>query len=267
LVVQDIFMTETAWLADVVLPATAWPEKTGSVSNTDRMIQMGRQAITPPGDARADLWVIQQMAQRLGLHWAYPGELHGVAAVYEEMRHCLGSLITGVSWERLERAGSVTYPCLGEDDPGQASVFLQRFPTPNGRAQLVSVGLKAAQELPDVDFPWVLITGRQLEHWHTGSMTRRSEVLDALEPVATTSVNAHALATLGVSAGASVTLRTRRGALQVQLRHDDAIPDGTVFMPFAYREAAANLLTNPALDPVGKIPEFKYCAVAISPLG
>jgi formate dehydrogenase major subunit len=266
LVVQDIFMTETAWMADVVLPASAWPEKTGTVSNTDRMMQLGRQAVEPPGDARADLWIIQEIAKRLGLAWHYPGAHHGVEAVHEEMRHCLGSVITGISWERIEREGCVTYPCLGDDDPGQPTVFTQRFPTPNGRAQLVHADQGQANELPDPDYPFVLITGRQLEHWHTGSMTRRSEVLDTLEPVATASVNGRELVKLGLAAGSLVRLRSRRGSLQVQLRQDDGTPDGTVFMPFAYREAAANLLTNPALDPVGKIPEFKYCAVVIDVL-
>jgi len=273
LVVQDIFMTETAWLADVVLPACAWPEKSGTVSNTDRMIQLGRQAIDPPGQARADLWIIEQMARRLGpavtgaqVNWAYTGAYHGVAEVYEEMRQCLGSSITGVSWQRLEQAGSVTYPCLRVCDPGQPTVFVDKFPTGNGRAQLVCPNQSAVHEHPDADYPLVLMTGRQLEHWHTGTMTRRSHVLDALEPVATASVNARELARLGLAAGALVQLRTRRGVLQVRLRQDDGTPDGTVFMPFAYREAAANLLTNPQLDPLAKIPEFKYCAVALEPL-
>jgi formate dehydrogenase major subunit len=263
LVVQDIFMTETAWMADVVLPASAWPEKAGTVSNTDRMMQLGRQAVEPPGDARADLWIIQQLAKRLGLVWSYPGAYHGVAAVHEEMRLCLGSVITGITWERIEREGCVTYPCLNSDDPGQPTVFIQRFPTPNGRAQLVPADQSQANELPTPDYPLVLITGRQLEHWHTGSMSRRSEVLDALEPVATASVNGRELTKRGLAAGSMVNLRSLRGSLQVQLRQDDGTPDGTVFMAFAYREAAANLLTNPALDPVGKIPEFKYCAVAL----
>jgi formate dehydrogenase major subunit len=265
LVVQDIFMTETAWLADVVLPASAWPEKTGTVSNTDRMLQFGRQAIDPPGDARPDLWIIQQIAKRMGLTWNYPGENCGVASVYEEMRQTMQTAIGGISWERLQREGSVTYPCLSADDPGLATVFTDHFPTPDGRAHLVPTTLTLAAEKPDADYPLVLITGRQLEHWHTGSMTRRSAVLDALEPVATASVNAGELARLGLTAGAMVTLRSRRGTLDVQLRRDDGTPDGTVFMPFAYREAAANLLTHAALDPVGKIPEFKYCAVCITP--
>jgi formate dehydrogenase major subunit len=265
LVVQDIFMTETAWLADVVLPATAWPEKTGTVSNTDRMVQLGRQAIDPPGNAKPDLSIIQQMAQRMGLIWNYRGEHSGVASVYEEMRQAMHTAIGGITWERLQREGSVTYPCLSADDPGQPTVFIDQFPTPDGRAHLVPTLLVPADEKPDADYPLVLITGRQLEHWHTGSMTRRSTVLDALEPVATASVNGRELERLGVEAGAMVSLRSRRGAVTVCLRRDDGTPDGTVFMPFAYREAAANLLTNAALDPFGKIPEFKYCAVCITP--
>ena len=263
LVVQDIFMTETAWMADVVLPATAWPEKTGTVTNTDRMVQLGRKAIEPPGQARLDLDLLQQLAKRMGLNWNYEGADAGVAAVYEEMRQAMHAAIAGISWQRLEREGSVTYPCLSEDDPGQSVVFIESFPTADGRVKLVPTSLIPANELPDGDYPMVLITGRQLEHWHTGSMTRRAAVLDALEPTASASINGKELARLGLSAGQMVAIESRRGALQVNLRRDDGTPDGTVFMPFAYVEAAANLLTNSALDPFGKIPEFKYCAVRL----
>ena len=183
LVVQDIFLTETAWLADVVLPATAWPEKTGTVTNTDRMVQLGRRALDPPGDARADLWIVQQMARRLGQDWHYPGAEHGVAAVYEEMRQAMHDAIAGISWQRLQREGSVTYPCPNEDDPGHAVVFIDRFPTASGRVKLVPADIIPAAERPDADYPLVLLTGRQLEHWHTGSMTRRAAVLDAIEPI------------------------------------------------------------------------------------
>jgi formate dehydrogenase major subunit len=229
-------------------------------------VQLGRQAIDPPGNAKPDLWIIQQIAERMGLAWHYEGEHHGVAAVYEEMRQAMHAVIGGITWERLQREGSVTYPCLSADDPGQPTVFIDHFPTLDGRAQLVPTTLIPADEKPDVNYPLVLITGRQLEHWHTGSMTRRSEVLDALEPVATASVNGRELERLGIQAGVMVVLRSRRGAVTVSLRRDDGTPNGTVFMPFAYREAAANLLTNPALDPIGKIPEFKYCAVCIEPI-
>ena len=293
LVVQDIFLTETAWLADVVLPASAWPEKTGTASNTDRMVQMGRRALNPPGSAQPDLWIIQQIAQRVGPHaphfvsslppegagpalgrpgggaglnWNYEGEESGVAAVYDEMRQAMHASIEGITWSRLERDSSVTYPCLAEDDPGQPIVFTEKFPTPTGRLQLVPASVIPAAEKPSADYPFVLITGRQLEHWHTGSMTRRSTVLDAIEPMATASLHGDELAQLGVQPGALVGIRSRRGMVQVRLRRDDGTPRGTVFMPFAYVEAAANLLTNAALDPFGKIPEFKYCAVAVEVL-
>ncbi|MFS2033739.1 formate dehydrogenase subunit alpha [Polaromonas sp. CT11-55] len=263
LVVQDIFMTETAWLADVVLPATAWPEKTGTVSNTDRMVQLGKQAITPPGEAKPDLWIIQQIAQRMGLSWNYAGEHSGVAAVYEEMRQAMHAAISGISWERLQRESSVTYPCLSEDDPGAPTVFIDRFATNDGRVHLVPADIIPANERPDADFPFVLITGRQLEHWHTGSMTRRATVLDAIEPMATASLCGDDLAELGLQAGDVITVQSRRGQVAIHVRRDDGTPHGAVFIPFAYYEAAANLMTNAALDPFGKIPEFKYCAVAI----
>jgi len=264
LVVQDIFMTETAWLADVVLPASAWPEKTGTVTNTDRMVQLGRRALDPPGDARPDLWIIQQIAQRIGLAWNYAGDECGVAAVYEEMRQAMHAAIAGISWERLERESSVTYPCLTEEDPGQPTVFVDHFPTADGRVKLVPADIIPANERPDADYPFVLITGRQLEHWHTGSMTRRASVLDAIEPAATASMHGADLHALGVHPGDVVTVASRRGRVALSVRRDDGTPRGAVFIPFAYYEAAANLLTNPALDPFGKIPEFKYCAVAVS---
>jgi formate dehydrogenase major subunit len=263
LVVQDIFMTETAWLADVVLPATAWPEKTGTVSNTDRMVQLGKQAVDPPGDARADLWIIQEIAKRMDLTWNYPGEHHGVAAVYDEMRQAMHAAINGITWERLQRESSVTYPCLTEDDPGSPIEFIDQFATPDGRVHLVPADIIPANERPDSDYPFVLITGRQLEHWHTGSMTRRASVLDAIEPVATASMCGADMQRLGVEAGDVITIASRRGQVTLRVRRDDGTPTGAVFVPFAYYEAAANMMTNPALDPFGKIPEFKYCAVAI----
>jgi formate dehydrogenase major subunit len=262
LVVQDIFLTETAWLADVVLPASAWPEKTGTVSNTDRTVQMGRQAVLPPGDAKPDLWIIQQIAQRMGLNWHYAGEQEGVAEVYEEMRQAMAPAIGGIDWARLN-AGSVTYPCVSADDPGQPIVFHDHFPTADGRVRLMTASLIPANEQPDAEYPMVLITGRQLEHWHTGSMTRRATVLDALEPAATASLNGEDLQGLGLKPGDVVTIASRRGHVRLQVRQDDGTPQGTVFIPFAYQEAAANLLTNSALDPFGKIPEFKFCAVRV----
>ncbi|MEY2860687.1 MAG: hypothetical protein RL392_1145 [Pseudomonadota bacterium] len=263
MVVQDIFMTETAWLADVVLPATAWPEKNGTVSNTDRMVQLGKQAIDPPGQAKPDLWIIQQIAKRMGLDWNYAGEMDGVAAVYEEMRQAMHAAISGITWERLQRESSVTYPCLSAEDPGSPTVFIEHFATADGKVNLVPADIIPANERPDADFPFVLITGRQLEHWHTGSMTRRATVLDAIEPMATASMCGDDLQALGLQPGDVMTVQSRRGAVAIYVRRDDGTPKGAVFIPFAYYEAAANLMTNAALDPFGKIPEFKYCAVAI----
>ncbi|OGA28360.1 MAG: formate dehydrogenase subunit alpha [Betaproteobacteria bacterium RIFCSPLOWO2_02_FULL_68_150] len=260
LVVQDIFLTETAALADVVLPATAWPEKAGTVTNTDRMVQLGRPALAPPGEAKEDLWIINQMAQRLGLAWdyAHPRE------VFEEMRKGMNS-IAGITWERLERDSVVTYPCEREGDPGQPVVFTAAFPTPSGRARFVPAAeLIPAAERPDDEFPMVLITGRQLEHWHTGAMTRRSGVLDAIEPEPVASLHPLDLAGLKARAGDIISVESRRGRIALYARADAGTPRGAIFIPFAFHEAAANLLTNPALDPFGKIPEFKYCAVRVT---
>jgi formate dehydrogenase major subunit len=259
LVVQDIFLTETAYLADVVLPASAFPEKTGTFTNTDRTVQLGREALAPPGDARKDLNIIVDMGRRLGLDWIYahPRE------VFAEMRLAMPS-IAGITWERLMRDGAVTYPCEREGDPGEPVVFTTSFPTPTGRAKLVPASLIPAAEQPDRDYPFVLITGRQLEHWHTGSMTRRTEVLDALEPGPVGSFHPDDLAAIGAAPGGAVTVASRRGAIALFARADRGTPRGTVFIPFCYHEAAANALTNPALDPFGKIPEFKFCAVRVT---
>ena len=258
LVVQDIFLTETAALADVVLPASAFPEKTGSFTNTDRTVQLGRQALAPPGDARQDLWIIQQIARGVGLTWGYPGP----EAVFDEMRQAMHS-IAGITWQRLQAESAVTYPCVAEGDPGEPVIFHDRFPIEGGRGRIVPADLIPAAEQPDADYPMVLITGRQLEHWHTGTMTRRSLVLDAIEPVPMASLHPLDLASLGVAPGGTIGVASRRGAVVLQARADEGTPRGAVFIPFCYYEAAANLLTNPALDPVAKIPEFKYCAVRV----
>ena len=259
LVVQDIFLTETACLADVILPASAFPEKTGSFTNTDRLVQIGRQALDPPGEARQDLWIIQKIARRLGLDWHYGS----AADVFAEMRQVMPS-IAGITWERLEREHAVTYPCHAEVDLGTPVVFTEDFPRESGRARFVPADIIPADERPDAAYPMVLITGRQLEHWHTGSMTRRTAVLDAIEPDPVAMVHPLDLAALGGTPGDVVTIASRRGQVSLYARADDSSPRGAVFVPFCYYEAAINKLTNPALDPFGKIPEFKYCAVKVT---
>jgi formate dehydrogenase major subunit len=268
LVVQDIFLTETACLADVVLPASAFAEKTGTFTNTDRTVQMGRQALSLPGQARQDLWILTAMAQQLGLDWsaysATPADCRqAVARVFDEMRSVMPS-IGGITWQRLEQEDAVTYPCEREGDPGEPVVFTDHFPRPSGRARFVPADIIPADERPDAEYPLVLITGRQLEHWHTGSMTRRSAVLDAIEPDPVALVHPLQLERLGIQPGQLMTVATRRGHVSLYARADEGTPQGAVFVAFCWAEAAINRLTNPALDPVAKIPEFKYCAVKVT---
>ena len=261
LVVQDIFLTETASYADVILPASAFAEKTGTVTNTNRQVQMGRPAGPPPGEAREDWWITVELAKRLGLDWTYTHP----SQVFAEMKQVMPSL-DNISWERLEAENVVTYPCLGPDDPGQPIMFADGFPRDGGRGRFAPASLVPPDETPDDGYPMILITGRQLEHWHTGSMTRRSAVLDAVEPEAVCSMHPRTLAGLGLRPGGMARLATRRGSVEMAVRSDRNVAEGTVFAPFAYVEAAANVLTNPALDPYGKIPEFKFAAVRVEPV-
>jgi len=263
LVVQDIFLTETAYLADVILPASSFAEKTGSFTNTDRFVQLGRQALNPPGKARQDLEIIIDLAKQLGLSWDYGTGVKAVAAVFDEMRRTMPS-IAGITWERLQAEDSVTYPCEKEGDPGDSVVFIKSFPTQTGRARFVPADIIPADERPDTEYPMVLITGRQLEHWHTGSMTRRSGVLDSIEPDPVASLHPVDMAVLGAKPGQLITIESRRGKVTLYARVDESSPHGAVFVPFCYYEAAINKLTNSALDPFGKIPEFKYCAVRVT---
>ena len=258
LVVQDLFLTETAVYADVVLPASAWPEKDGTVTNTNRQVQMGRAALPLPGDAKVDWWITQELARRMGLKWNYQHPRD----IYTEMASLMPSL-DNIVWDRVERESAVTYPSDAPDQPGHDVVFDKGFPRPGGFGKLVSAKLQPPDETPDHDYPFILTTGRMLEHWHTGAMTRRATVLDALEPSPTAALSRGTIDKLGIAPGDMVRVSTRRGTVELNSRQDDGIPDGVVFIPFAFFEAAANRLTNPALDPFGKIPEFKFCAARV----
>ena len=248
--VQDVFLTETANFADVILPASAWAEKTGTVTNTNRQVQMGRKAVEPPGEAREDWRIVVDLGRRLGLDWdyAHPRE------VFAEMKLSMPSL-DHITWERLEAENAVGYPSLADDDPGQAVVFGDGFPREGGRARFTPARVTPpARGAGRATYPFVLTTGRQLEHWHTGSMTRRASVLDALEPEATCSLHPATLRRLGVPPGGAVRLTTRRGSVALKARADRAVAEDMVFIPFAYVEAAANILTNPVLDPSARSP-------------
>ncbi len=261
LVVQDIFLTETAWHADVVLPSSAHAEKLGTFSNTNRQVQMGRPVVPPPGDARQDWLLIQDLAQRIGLNWHYDH----VSEVFTEMASVMPSL-ANFTWERVDREDSVTYPVDSMDQPGNEIIFATNFPTKSGRAKIVPTDLVPPDELPDAEYPLVLTTGRLLEHWHTGSMTRRASRLDALEPEAIVGLNPRDMERNGLTAGDYVVVTTRRGTLTLKARSDRDVSPGMVFIPFAFAEAPANVLTNPHIDPTGKIPEFKFCACKVEKL-
>ncbi|MEM1149088.1 MAG: formate dehydrogenase subunit alpha [Pseudomonadota bacterium] len=259
LVVQDIFLTETAWFADVILPASAQPEKPGTYTNSNRQVQLALPVRKPPGEARQDWKLLVEMGQRSGLDWAYSD----VGEVYTEMASLMPSL-DNISWGRLMREGVVCYPVKSEDGPGEEIIFYDGFPTASGKAKLVPTDLVPPDELPDDEFPLVLTTGRMLEHWHTGAMTRRATHLDAQESEAVVSMHPKDIGRMGLARGQQVTVETRRGAITLTLRADRDVTQGMIFIPFCFVEAPANFLTNPQLDPFGKIPEFKFCAARIS---
>jgi len=257
LAVHDLFLTETARYADVVLPGSSFAEKTGTFVNTERRIQLARQAAGPPGDARHDLEILIELSNRLGLKTSH-------TTAQDVMREIVRVTPSwaGVTYERLEGAG-LQYPVPTPDHPGTAFLFDQRFPTADGKASFVPVEYGPPVELPDAAYPFVMNTGRQLYHWHTGTMTRRATGLDQREPTAIMEINPADAAALGLEDGDLARVTSRRNALLISCRISDRVAPGQVFVPFHFREAAANLLTNPVLDPYAKMAELKCCAVRV----
>ena len=258
LVVQDIFMTETAWNADIIFPASAHAEKTGTYTNTNRQVQLGRAVVKPPHNARQDWWIIQEIGRRMGLSWNYKSPRD----IFIEMKLVMTSL-NNISWERLERDGYVTYPASSEDKPGEDIIFMDGFPTSNNLAKIIPVKIIQPNDEINKDFPFVLSTGRMLEHWHTGTMTRRSVVLDKIEPYPIIFINSKDVKKYLLDLNKEVIIETRRGKIQIKLRCDDNLLPGMIFLPFCFTEAAANILTKSDLDPIGKIPELKFSAAKI----
>jgi formate dehydrogenase major subunit len=256
LAVQDIFLTETAEFADVILPATSFFEKSGTYTNTDRRVQIGRPVLRPPGQARLDWQVLCELSTRMGqpMHYDSPEEIFAELVSLSASYH-------GLTYETLGANGKL-WP-LGPDQSDTPVLFGERFPTASGRGKFVPAAFAPPAELPDDDYPFVLNTGRLLEHWHTGTMTRRSKALDELAPEPFVEVHPRDLSRLGLTEGERVTVRSRRGAITLKAAASDTVPPGSVFIPFHFREAAANVLTIDELDPYGKIPEFKYCAVRL----
>jgi formate dehydrogenase major subunit len=262
LAVQDLFLTETARWADVVLPGSSFAEKEGTYANTDRHIQLAEEALPPPGEARRDLDILIELSNRLGL----PTPFGDAAQVMDEIARVTPSW-RGVSYAKLRREGAIQYPVETPDSAGTPFLFAERFPTADGKALLVPVEYLPPSELPDADYPFVLNTGRQMYHWHTGTMTRRARGLDSREPVPVVEMHQADAEQLGVAEGDTVRITSRRGAVTIRVRVSDRQARGQVFIPMHFREAAVNLLTNPALDPYAKIAEFKVSAVRIEPVG
>jgi formate dehydrogenase major subunit len=261
LVVQDIFLTETAEFADVILPASSYLEKDGTYTNTDRRVQLGRKVLDLPGQARADWDIEQDLAQRLGLDWDYASPRE----VFEEMVEVMASY-RNLSYDNLGSTGKLYPNADPEHSDGTVVMFDERFNTDDGLAHLVPAQWLPAHELPDAAFPFVLNTGRLLEHWHTGSMTRRSYALDTIAPRAEVYVHPDDAAELGLVHDEPARVTSRRGSIVLMVRVSHREQRGNCFIPFHFREAAANLLTIDEIDPVGKIPEFKFCAVRLEPL-
>jgi formate dehydrogenase major subunit len=261
LVVQDIFLTETAEFADVILPAASFFEKTGTYTNTDRRVQVGRKALDPPGDARPDWEITCEIGSRMG----YPMEYDSPEEVFAELTS-LSPSYAGMTYENLGLTGKL-WPCPDPAEDGVQVLFGDRFPTASGRGKFVPAEFAPAKELPDEEYPFVLNTGRLLEHWHTGTMTRRSRALAELQPEARVDMNPGDLDRLGIADGDLVEVASRRGRIVLKATSTERMASGSVFIPFHFREAAANLLTIDELDPAGKIPEYKFCAVRVSPAG
>jgi len=260
LAVHDLFLTETARYADVVLPGSSFAEKTGTFVNTERRIQLAHRAVDPPGEARGDLEILIELSNRLGLKTPH----RTAADVMGEIVRVTPSW-RGVTYERLEGAG-LQYPVPTSDSPGTAFLFDDRFPTADGKAIFVPVEYAPPVELPDEAYPFVMNTGRQLYHWHTGTMTRRATGLDQREPTPTMEIHPADAAALGLADGDPARVTSRRNSLVISCRISERVARGQVFVPFHFREAAANLLTNPVLDPYAKMAELKCCAVRIEPV-
>ena len=253
LVVQDIFISETAWLADVVLPAAAFAEKDGTFTNTERRIQRVRQAVVPPGEAKPDWEIISALAEKIGQPLGY----QSADQIMEEIAS-LTPIYGGIRFDRLDRGG-LQWPCSDVSHPGTNFLYQDGFA--RGRGKFHAVDYIAPAESISKGYPLVLTTGRVLEHWHTGTMSRRSNVLSELNPNGVVEMSPDDATKLGLIEGDLVVVASKRGQVEAPVHITEKSPPGLVFMPFHWREAAANILTNDALDPLAKIPEYKVSVV------
>jgi len=259
LVVQDIFLTEIAKLADVVLPAANWVEREGTHTYVDRRVQKVNKVIDPPGEAKPDWWIICQLAERMG----YKDKFNFTSSgdIFEEIRGCVPQY-KGITYERLDKtAGGIHWPCPSEEHPGTPTMFLQKFNTPDGLGHFKAVEFKPPAEVPDEEYPYYLTTGRSIFHYHTGTMTLRSTKLVNEVTQSFVEVNPDDANKAGVKNKDTVTLETRRGSIEAEAKVTDTVPKGLLFVPFHFPDSCANVLTNPALDLNCKCAETKVCAV------
>ncbi len=255
LVVQDIFLTETAQLADVVLPSFCFAEKDGTFSNTERRVQLVRKAVEAPGFAREDWKIICEIATKMGSRMHY----NSAKEIFEEIRRLTPSY-AGITWERLENGG-IHWPCPTVDHPGTPILHTTNFT--RGKGLFHAIDHQPPAELPDAEYPFLLTTGRVLYHYHTGSMTMKSDGLNEMSPECFVEISPNDAAKLNINDGEMVDVFSRRGKIKAKLSISPKAVDGTVFIPFHFAKAAANRLTNAKIDPVAKIPEFKVCAITI----
>jgi len=257
LVVQDIFLSETAQLADVVLPAASFAEKDGTFTNTERKVQRVRAAVPSPGEARADWRIVNDLACRMGADWSYTHPREIMAEI-----DALTPSYAGITYERLDAEGGLCWPCPDVDHPGTPILHIGAFT--RGKGRFFPIAYQPPAEVAGGDYPLTLTTGRMLEHYHTGTMTRRSDGLNELVPTGFAEIHPDDAARLGISDGAAVSVETRRGAISIAANVTSRVRPGTVFVPFHFWESPANRLTNTARDPMAKIPEFKVCACRVS---
>jgi formate dehydrogenase major subunit len=261
LVVQDIFPTETAQLADVVLPAATWVERTGIHAYVDRRVQKIDQLIDPPGEAKPDWWIICQLAEKMGYKDYF--DFSSSREIFQEIRRCVPSY-RGITYERLEETvGGIQWPCPSEDHPGTPTFFTEKFNTPDGLGHLQVLDYQPPAEMPDEDYPYILTTGRSIFHYHTGTMTRRTPRLDDEVPDNFCQLNPKDAAIEKIKNGDTIGLKTRRGRIEAKAWVTNEVPEGLVFVPFHFAESCANKLTNPVLDPACGMPEYKICAVKV----
>jgi len=260
IVVQDIFLTETAQLADVVLPATCFAEKDGTQTSTERRVQKWRKAQDPPGEARADWKIICELGAAMGYEKQFPYK--SAEEIFNEIAKVTPSY-GGMTYARLEKPEALHWPCPTAEHPGTPILHKEKFSHPDGLGIFTPIEWKPQAEVPDKEYPFLLTTGRCIWHWHTGSMTRRSPDLEREEPTGWVEINPEDAKALGIADKEMLKVSSRRGDIRIGARVTKTIKKGVVFIPFHFIECAANILTINALDPVAKIPEFKACACKI----